>query len=98
VMHGELDAYPSGFALLPKERIIHCHCKNVARDAAGKLQWSPVDIGFINWAAQFRALEKMGYRGAISLETHWRGAGTPEASSRVSWAGMKKELEASGTL
>jgi sugar phosphate isomerase/epimerase len=98
VMHGELDAYPAGFAMLPKDRIIHCHCKNVVRDAAGKLQWSPVDIGFIDWAAQFRSLKQMGYRGAISLETHWRGGGTPEASSRISWAGMKKELQLSGTL
>jgi sugar phosphate isomerase/epimerase len=98
VMHGELDAFPVGWAMLPKDRIIHCHCKNVARDAAGKLQWSPVDIGFIDWAAQFRALKQMGYRKAISLETHWRGGGTPEASSRISWAGMKKELQASGTL
>jgi sugar phosphate isomerase/epimerase len=98
VMHGELDAFPVGWAMLPKDRIIHCHCKNVARDAAGKLQWSPVDIGFIDWAAQFRALKQAGYRKAISLETHWRGAGTPEASSRISWAGMKKELQDSGAL
>jgi sugar phosphate isomerase/epimerase len=98
VMHGELDAFPAGWALLPKDRIVHCHSKNVARDAAGKLQWSPVDIGFIDWVAQFRALKSIGYRNAVSLETHWRGAGTPEASSRVSWAGMKKALAASATL
>ena len=28
------------------------------------------------------------------LETHWTGGGTPEASSRRSWDGMKKDLEA----
>jgi sugar phosphate isomerase/epimerase len=98
VMHGELDAFPAGWETLPKERILHCHSKNVARDDAGKLQWSPVDKGFIDWAAQYRALKAVGYRNAISLETHWRGAGTPEASSRISWAGMKQALEASGTL
>jgi sugar phosphate isomerase/epimerase len=57
-----------------------------------------VDIGFIDWPAQFRALKQIGYHNAVSLETHWRGAGTPEASSRVSWAGMKKALQDSGTL
>jgi sugar phosphate isomerase/epimerase len=98
VMHGELDAFPAGWALLPKERIVHCHCKNVARDDAGKLQWSPVDIGFIDWVAQFRALKSIGYRNAVSLETHWRGPDGPEASSRTSWAGMKKALAASATL
>jgi sugar phosphate isomerase/epimerase len=62
------------------------------------MAWSPVDIGFIDWVAQFRALKQIGYHNAVSLETHWAGGGTPEASSRVSWAGMKKALEASGTL
>ena len=98
VMHGELDAFPAGWALLPKDRILHCHCKNATRNAAGTVEWSPVDIGFIDWPAQFRALKAVGYRNAVSLETHWRGAGTPEASSRISWAGMKKALAASGTL
>jgi sugar phosphate isomerase/epimerase len=98
VMHGELDAFPAGWATLPKERIHHCHCKNVARSDAGKLEWSQVDKGLIDWTAQFKALKSAGYRGAVSLETHWRGAGTPEASSRISWAGMKQALAASGTL
>jgi sugar phosphate isomerase/epimerase len=98
VMSGELDAFPAGWALLPKDRILHCHCKNAVKDASGKVVWSPVDIGFIDWPAQFRALKSIGYRNAVSLETHWRGAGTPEASSRISWAGMKKSLAAAGTL
>jgi sugar phosphate isomerase/epimerase len=98
VYTGEVDAFPAGWALLPKDRIHHCHCKNTVHNAAGKMAWSPVDIGFIDWVAQFRALKQIGYRNAVSLETHWAGGGTPEASSRISWAGMKKALEASGTL
>jgi hypothetical protein len=34
----------------------------------------------------------------VSLETHWHGAATPEESSRVSWAGMKKALTDAGAL
>jgi sugar phosphate isomerase/epimerase len=98
VMSGELDAFPAGWALLPKERIHHCHCKNAVRDDAGRVEWSPVGSGLIDWVAQFRALKAIGYREAVSLETHWRGGGTPEASSRISWAGMKKALEDAGTL
>ncbi len=65
----------------------------------GKTVWSPVDKGFIDWTAQFKALKAAGYRGAVSLETHWRRSGqTSEASTRISWAGMKKCLEASGTF
>src|SRR5579859_1483226 len=29
-------AYPDGYALLPKERIGHCHCKDVAKKPGGK--------------------------------------------------------------
>ena len=64
----------------------------------GKIVWAPVDKGFIDWTAQFRALKAVGYRDAVSLETHWRGAGTAEASTRISWAGMKKCLEGSETF
>jgi sugar phosphate isomerase/epimerase len=92
VMTGELDAFPVGWAMLPKERILHCHCKNAVRSAAGKVEWALVDIGLVDWPAQFRALKTIGYHNAVSLETHWRGGGTPEASSRISWAGMKKAL------
>ncbi len=93
VMRGELDAYPGGWDALPKNRIHHCHCKNAVKDSTGKIVWSPVDRGFVDWTAQYRALKQAGYRDAVSLETHWRGGGTPEASSRISWAGMKKCLE-----
>ena len=93
VMRGKLDAYPGGWDSLPKGRIHHCHVKNAVKDPSGKIAWSPVDKGYIDWAAQFRALERAGYREAVSLETHWRGGGTPEASTEVSWAGMKRSLE-----
>jgi len=98
VMRGELDAFPGGWELLPKERIHHCHVKNAVKDASGTIVWSPVDIGYIDWAAQFRALEKIGYSNAVNLETHWKGGGSPEASSRISWAGMKKELELANAI
>ena len=62
-------------------------------DASGKLVWSPVGTGFIDWAAQFSALASIGYSDAVNLETHWKGPGTPEDSSRTSWAGMKKALQ-----
>ncbi len=98
VMRGELDAFPAGWDMLPKNRIHHCHCKNAKKDAQGKIVWAPVDEGYIDWVGQFRALRKMGYRDAVSLETHWRGGGTPEQSSRISWAGMKKDLQAASAL
>ena len=97
VMRGELDAFPAAWETLPKNRIHHCHVKNAVKNAAGKIEWAPVGTGYIDWTAQFRALRTMGYHDAVSLETHWHG-GTPEESTRVSWAGMKKALQDSGTL
>ena len=98
VMRGELDAFPAGWEAIPKDRIHHCHCKNAVKSDTGKIEWSPVDKGLIDWSAQFRALKQIGYAEAISLETHWRGAGTPEESTRISWNGMKKALADSGSF
>jgi sugar phosphate isomerase/epimerase len=58
VMRGELDAFPGGWDALPKNRIHHCHCKNAVKNAEGKIEWSPVGKGIIDWTAQFRALKQ----------------------------------------
>jgi sugar phosphate isomerase/epimerase len=84
--------YPNGYDLLPKDRIGHCHCKDVVRQPGGKYEWAPVGGGIIDWVGQLRALHRQGYHYGLSLETHWRGAGTPEASTRISFAGLKKTL------
>jgi sugar phosphate isomerase/epimerase len=98
VMRGELDAFPTAWETLPKNRIHHCHCKNAVKTAEGKIDWSPVGKGIIDWTAQFRALKQAGYREVVSLETHWHGAATPEESTRISWAGMKQALQDAGAL
>jgi L-ribulose-5-phosphate 3-epimerase len=88
---GEI-AFPDGYNLLPRDRIGHCHCKDAVKKS-NRYDWAPMGGGVIDWAGQFKALKRDGYHFAVSLETHWRGAGTPEASSRQSWAGMKKLLQ-----
>jgi sugar phosphate isomerase/epimerase len=92
-MAGE-TSYPDGYRLLSKERIGHCHCKDVAR-VGDRNEWAAVGTGSIDWVGQFQALKRDGYRGLISLETHWRGAVTPEASTVKSWAGMRVALQKS---
>jgi sugar phosphate isomerase/epimerase len=89
--------YPDGYDLLPKDRIGHCHCKDAAKKSDGSgYQWAAMGRGIIDWVGQFKALKRDGYHFAVSLETHWRGAGTPEESTRQSWAGMKKALQVAG--
>jgi sugar phosphate isomerase/epimerase len=90
--------FPGGYAAIPKGRIGHVHCKDAARRADGKWEWMAMGSGVIDWAGQFRALKADGYSHACTLETHWRGAGTPEASSRESFAGMKALLKKAGAV
>jgi sugar phosphate isomerase/epimerase len=91
--------YPDGYDRLPKDRIGHCHCKDVVLKPDGKShEWAAMGGGIIDWIGQFKALKRDGYQYAVSLETHWRGAGTPEESTRQSWAGMKKQLQEAGAL
>jgi sugar phosphate isomerase/epimerase len=96
--HGEI-AFPDGYSHIPKDRIGHCHVKDAQKKANGQgYEWAKMGTGIIDWTAQFRALKADGYRHAVSLETHWRGAGTAEESTRQCWAGMKKELTDAGIL
>lgn len=93
---GEIP-FPDGYNLVPKDRIGHCHCKDTVKKTKG-YDWAPMGGGIIDWAGQFKALKRDGYHFAVSLETHWHGAGTPEESSRKSWAGMKKLLKEAEAL
>lgn len=93
---GEIP-YPNGYDLLPKDRIGHCHCKDAVHKGKG-YDWAPMGGGIIDWAGQFKALKRDGYHFAVSLETHWRGGGSEEESSRRSWAGMKKLLQQADAL
>ncbi len=88
--------YPVGYKLLPKERIGHCHCKDVVSKPGHKYDWAPVGGGNVDWVGQLRALQHDGFHYGLSLETHWHGAGTPEASTRISMDGLKKALKKAG--
>ncbi len=88
--------YPNGYDLLPKDRIGHCHCKDVVRKPDHKFDWAPVGGGIVDWVGQFRAFQRDGFHHALSLETHWQGAGTPEASTRKSMEGLRQTLTKAG--
>jgi L-ribulose-5-phosphate 3-epimerase len=91
--------YPDGYRVLPKNRLGHCHCKDAIKKPGGVgYAWAAMGRGMIDWEGQFQALKRDGYHLAVSLETHWRGAGTPEESTRQSWAGMKQLLQKAGAF
>ncbi len=64
--------YPSGYARLPADRIVHVHAKDCVM-AGLKPAWGPLGEMGVDWKGQVAALVRDGYQGAVSLETHWRG-------------------------
>jgi len=68
---GEIP-YPDGYRRVRK-RIIHVHIKDgFRRGSEGKPECVAVGDGEVDYHGQLRALKEDGYRGYLSLETHWR--------------------------
>jgi L-ribulose-5-phosphate 3-epimerase len=64
--------YPDGYRKLRPSRIIHVHAKDcLVTDHTPT--WGPLGEMGIDWPGQIRSLVQDGYRGAIALETHWKG-------------------------
>lgn len=77
------EPYPSGYSLLPKGRIAHVHAKDCHMDG-DKPVWGPLGTRHVKWKEQISALLADGYRGYISLETHWPGPNQDKAeASRI---------------
>jgi len=75
--------YPDGYALLPKGRIVHVHAKDCRVDGQKPI-WGELGKMDLDWKGQIAALQRDGYRGSISLETHWRGPdGDRLAASKI---------------
>jgi len=64
--------FPAGYRSLPASRVAHVHAKDCVMDGL-KPVFGPLGEMGVDWRGQIAALEKDGYSGAISLETHWRG-------------------------
>ena len=90
--------YPDGYrAVLPYT--VHVHVKDAAVvDAAtGLTRWACIGTGEVDYAGQVAALRADGYRGALSVETHWRKPGdTGPESTRDTLAGLRRFLAPEG--
>ena len=73
VVSGE-KAFPAGYGKLPVSRIQHVHAKDCTMDGHKPL-WCPIGDGVVGWRGQVDALVRDGYKGWLSLETHWEGPG-----------------------
>lgn len=63
--------YPDAYNRL-KAKMIHCHAKDVAPNPDGEMESVPVGTGVVDWKGQIKELLDSGYKGYLSLETHWR--------------------------
>jgi len=68
------NPYPEGYGKLPISRIVHVHAKDCHVEGHKPI-WGPLGEGGIDWKGQIAALAHDGYKGWVSLETHWPGPG-----------------------
>jgi len=68
------NPFPEGYALLPPGRIVHVHAKDCHMEGHKPI-WGPLGTRGVEWKGQIAALLKDGYKGYLSLETHWAGPG-----------------------
>lgn len=85
--------YPTGYEAVAS-RLAHVHVKDATLSADGQPQWCVIGDGVIDYAGQFDALRRDGYRGYISLETHYvPQGGAPEDGSRPCLAALRRFIE-----
>ena len=83
------DPFPEGYAAL-RPWMVHVHVKNavVEEPETGLTRWEQIGGGELDYGPMLRRLREDGYEGVVALETHWRGAGTAEESTRRSFADL----------
>src|SRR4051812_10103929 len=69
---GGENPFPFGYGLLPKDRIVHVHAKDCHMEGHKPI-WGPLGTRSVDWKGQISALLADGYKGYLSLETHWPG-------------------------
>jgi L-ribulose-5-phosphate 3-epimerase len=83
--------FPNGYAQLPLSRIAHVHAKDCeVRDHAPV--FGPLGEMGIDWRGQLAALARDGYRGGVSLETHWTGPGGDKFQGSIICGRKLREL------
>lgn len=73
--------------------LVHVKDAHVADPSTGLTAWDPVGKGEVGWVEQFTLLERDGYKGPLSLETHWHPEPKDKVrDSRISFEGIKAAI------
>jgi len=87
--------FPDGYSHVPAERICHVHAKDgVMKTETDRMAWGDVGSGNVRWEDQLAALVADGYKGSVSLETHWGGPGGDKFAGSTICAKSLKRLVA----
>lgn len=85
-------AFPVGYEAM-KPYIEHVHVKDAELLASGKYRFIVVGEGELDYKGQLAALKADGYKGYLSIETHYKPfGGTAEQGTRMSLQGLLKLL------
>jgi sugar phosphate isomerase/epimerase len=90
---GGEQSFPDGYKLLDPARIFHVHLRDYKRTPEGRTVWTAVGEGEFDNAGQLRALRRDGFKGTLTLETHWQSGQGKAHSTRVSLGGLLKVIE-----
>jgi L-ribulose-5-phosphate 3-epimerase len=87
------EPFPKGYRAIPVHRIVHVHAKDCFVDGHTP-RFGPLGECGVDWKGQIAALVTDGYRGWISLETHWRGPnGDKHQASMICGRNLKALVE-----
>jgi sugar phosphate isomerase/epimerase len=93
---------PGAFAALAAH-VFHVHIKDAVRRPSGAdgahATAMPVGLGDVDWRGHLAAIRRSGYRGMLSVETHWRTEQLDEKSLHLpaGYAFSKGGIDASRT-
>ncbi len=76
------NPFPEGYRRMAAGRIVHVHAKDCFVNNHTPT-FGPLGECGIDWTGQIRALVNDGYKGYISLETHWPGPGGDKHAGSV---------------
>jgi len=83
------NPFPEGYRRLPPKRIVHVHAKDCFVTGHKPIFGALGECG-IDWKGQIAALLADGYKGYVSLETHWLGpGGDKHAASMICGRNLK---------
>ncbi|MBI1354915.1 MAG: TIM barrel protein [Acidobacteria bacterium] len=87
---GDPEPFPQGYERLDAGRIRHVHLRDYQRTPDGGAKWCGVGDGEFDHVGQIGALLKDGYKGAFSLETHFK---IDDSKAKASEYSMTRLLE-----